>query len=51
MFAGLWVSESFGQSEINDVNEMLLLTDTDQEIIGLDISMQEMSRVNKFKSL
>jgi hypothetical protein len=30
---------------------MLLLTDTDQEIIGLDISMQEMSRVNKFKSL
>jgi len=42
MFTGLWVSESFGQSKIDDVNEMLLLADTDQEVIWLDISMQEM---------
>ena len=36
------VSEPLGQSEINDVNEMLFLTDTDQKIVWLDISVQKM---------
>ena len=36
------VSEPLGQSEINDVNEMLFLTDTDQEVVWFDISVQKM---------
>ena len=51
MLASLGVSESLGQTKIDDIDIMLLLSDTDKEIIGLDISVKEVSRVDKFDSL
>ena len=51
VFTGLGVSESLGEAEVNDINVMLLLPDTNQKVVGLDISVQEVPRVNKFISL
>jgi len=41
MLSCFWISETLSQSEINDVDEMLLFADTDQEVIRLYIPMQE----------
>jgi hypothetical protein len=41
MLSCFGISETLGQSEIDDVDEMLLFADTDQEVIWLYISMQE----------
>ena len=43
MLTSLGVSEALGQAEIDDVDVVLLLADTDQEVIGLDVSVQEMT--------
>ena len=51
MFTGLGVAETFGQTEINNVYVVLLLANTDKEIVRLDISMQEVSRVHKLNTL
>ena len=51
MLSSLWISESLGQTKVNDVDVVLLLADTDQEIVRLDVSVQEVSRVNKFNPL
>ena len=39
VFTSFGVSESLGQSEINYIDIMLLLSDANQEIIRLDISV------------
>jgi len=43
VFSSLWVSESLSQAEIDDINVMLLLADSNKEVIGLDIPMEEVS--------
>ena len=43
MLSSFGVSESLGEAEIDDVHEMLFFTDSNQEVIRLDISVQEMS--------
>jgi hypothetical protein len=47
----LGVPEALGQTEINDVYVVLLLADTNEKVIRLDISVEEVARVNKFDSL
>ncbi len=47
----LRISEAFGKTEINDVDVVLLLADAYQEIIGLNISVEEVSRMHKLNSL
>ena len=51
MFSCLGVSEPLGKTEVNDVDEVLLLANADQEIVRLDVSVQKVSRVDKLKSL
>ena len=51
MLSRLWVPEALGQTKINDVYVVLLLADTNKEVIGFDISVEEVARVNKFDSL
>ncbi|KAH3666033.1 hypothetical protein OGAPHI_004222 [Ogataea philodendri] len=45
-----WVSELFSQSKINNVNLRAFFTNTHQEVIGLDISMNETSSVDELDS-
>jgi hypothetical protein len=51
MLAGLRVAEALGKTEIDDIHVMLLLADTDQKVIGLNISVKEVARVYEFNSL
>ena len=51
MLTCLWFSESFGQAKVNDVNEMLLLADAYEEVVRLDVTMQEVARMDELKSL
>ena len=51
MLSRLGVPEALGQTKINDVYVVLLLTDTNKEVVGFDISVEEVARVNKFDSL
>jgi len=51
VLSSLGVAEALGQTEVDNVNVMLLLANSDQKVIRLDISMQEMARVNEFNSL
>ena len=51
MFTGLRVSEPLGQTEVDDVDVVLLLADTDEEIVRFDVSVEEVSRVHKLNSL
>jgi len=41
VLASLGVTESFSEAEIDNVDVVLLFTDSNQEVIGLDISMKE----------
>jgi hypothetical protein len=43
MLSGLRVSETLSQAEINHINIMLLLANSNQEVVWLDISMQEVA--------
>ena len=51
MLSRLGVPEALGQTKINDVYVVLLLADTNKEVIGFDISVEEVARVNEFDSL
>jgi len=51
VLSSLGVAEALGQTEVDNVNVMLLLANSDQKVIRLDISMQEMARVDEFNSL
>jgi hypothetical protein len=49
--ACFWVFVPFGQAEVDDVEDMLVLVQTDQEVVRLDISMQEAILVHVLDSL
>ena len=51
MLSRLWISKSLGETKVNDVNKVLLLLNSYQEVIRLDISMKKVARMNEFKSL
>ena len=51
MLTSLWVAEPLRQSEVNHVYVVLLLADANEEIVGLDITMEEVPRVDKLDSL
>ena len=42
MLSSFWVSEPLGESKINYVDEVLLFSDSNKEVIGLDIPVEEM---------
>jgi hypothetical protein len=43
MLSRFRVSESLGESEINDIDVMLLLANADKEVVRLDVSVEEVS--------
>lgn len=51
VLAGLGVAEPLGQPEVDDVDVVLLLPDANEEVIGLDVSVQEVPRVHKLDPL
>ena len=51
VLACLWVPEALGKTEVDNVDVVLLLPDSDQEIVWLNVSVQEMTWVDKFYSL
>jgi len=46
----LGVSVLLGETEINDIDLIASLSDTHEEIVGLDISVNKVSRVNVLDS-
>ena len=51
MLASLGVAEPLRQTEINNVYVVLLLADADEEVVRLDITMEEVPRMDKLNSL
>lgn len=51
MLACLGVTEPLGQTKVNYVYEVLFLSNSDQKVVWLHISMEEVSRVNELESL
>lgn len=51
MVSGFRVTESFCESEVNDVNIMLFFSDTNQKVVGFNVSVKEMSAVHELNSL
>ena len=51
MLASLGVAEPLCQTEINNVYVVLLLADADEEVVRLDITMEEVPRMDKLDSL
>ena len=51
MLASLGVAEPLRQTEINNVYVVLLLADSNQEVVWLNITMEEVPRMDKLNSL
>ena len=51
MLAGFGISEALGESEVNHVYVVLLFANSDKEVVRFDVSVQEMSRMDKLNSL
>ena len=51
MLASLGVSKALSQAKIDDIDVVLLLANTDQEVVRLDVSVQEMPRMHELNSL
>ena len=51
MLARLGVTESFCKTEIDYIYIVLFLANTNQEVVWLDVSMKEVSAVDKLDSL
>jgi len=51
VLTGLGVTEALGQTEIDDIHVVLFFSNSNQEIVGLDVSMEEMPGVDEFDSL
>jgi len=51
MLSCLWISKPLRKTEINYVNVVLLLADTDQEVVWFYVSVQEMPTVDKLDPL
>ena len=45
------VSEPLSEAEIDYIDVVLLLADSNEEVIGLDVSVQEVARVDELDSL
>lgn len=45
---GSRVTEFLGQTEVDDVDEVAFLGEAHQEIVGLDVTMDEVLRVDVF---
>jgi hypothetical protein len=50
MLASARVSESLGQTKVNQMNPVALLAQTHDEIVGFDVAMDKISAVNVFKT-
>ena len=48
MKVGLWVSELLGQTKVDDVYLVSAFADAHQEVVGLDVTMDEVTRVDVF---
>jgi len=51
MLTSFWVSEPLGKAKVDHIYIVLLFTDTNQKVVWFDISMQEMTRMDKLNSL
>ena len=51
MLTGLGVTEALSQAKIDYVNVMLLLPNANQEVVWLDITVKEVTRMYEFNSL
>ena len=51
VLTGLGVTEALGQTEIDDIHVVLFFSNSNQEIVGLNVSMEEMPGVDEFDSL
>jgi len=51
VLTGLGVTETLGQAKVDYVDVVLLLADTDKEVIWLNVSVQEVARVHKLDPL
>lgn len=51
MLACLRVTESFGEAEVDYVDVVLLFANSDQKVVRLDVSVEEVARVDKLDSL
>ena len=51
MLPSLGISETFGKAKIDYVNIMLLLSDTNQEVVWLDVTVEEVTGVHELYSL
>lgn len=47
----LRVAEALGEAEVDDIDVVLLLSNADQEVVWLDVTMQKVARVDEFNSL
>jgi len=51
VLASLWIPESLCKTKVYHIDKMLLLLNSNQKVVRLDITVKEMARVDKFKSL
>lgn len=51
MLSRLGVSEPFGKTKVNHIDIVLLLTNANQEVVRLDVSVKEVATVDKLNSL
>ena len=51
MLSSFRVTETLCQAEIDDIDIVLLLPNTNQEVIWLDVTVKEMSGMYEFDSL
>lgn len=47
----LGITETLGQTEVDDVHVVLFLANTNEEVVRLDVSVQEVTRVHELNSL
>ena len=51
MLSSLRVTEPLGQSEVNNIDIVLLFADTNEEIVRFDVTMKEVTRMDKLNAL
>lgn len=51
MLSRLGVSEPLGKTKVNHIDIVLLLANSNQEVVRLDVSVEEVATVDKLNSL
>ena len=51
MLTSLWVTEALGKTEVDNVDIVLFLSNSNQKVVWLDVSVQEVTRMNEFNAL